>query len=62
MPTGASWGGAFDPADLVQEDWGSAALTFTSCSGLTVDYNSVQGARSLNLTKLISLAGSDCKE
>ena len=64
MPTGALWGGAFDPADVVQNEWGSATLTFdpNTCGSMTVDYDGIQGARSLNLTQLISLAGTSCSD
>lgn len=60
MPAGALWGDAFDPVDVVEQAWGSAILTFNSCSEMVVDYNSIQGARSLTMTRLTTLAGTAC--
>lgn len=60
MPAGALWGDAFDPADVVDQIWGSAILTFNSCSKMVVDYTGIQGARSLVMSRLTTLAGGGC--
>ncbi len=60
MPAGALWGDAFDPADVVDQVWGSAKLTFNSCSEMVVEYTSIQGERTMTMTRLVTLAGAAC--
>jgi len=60
--SGASWGSAFDPADVVSTAWGTLTMNFTTCDAATMDYNSTAGFGSgtLNMVRLTSLMGIPC--
>jgi hypothetical protein len=63
-PTGFTpWGGAFDPADVTLEAWGSWTLTWTDCDTLVFEYDSSvegYGSGTRNYTRLTKLLGSEC--
>ncbi|MEM9304637.1 MAG: hypothetical protein AAGE01_21175 [Pseudomonadota bacterium] len=62
--TGADFGEAFDPDDVVLEDWGTLFLSFTNCNQGEARYvRTSDGAEgTLNIERLINLAGLICRE
>ncbi len=42
---GASFGSGFQPSDVVRSSWGSAALSFTDCNTMTLNYQKATGER-----------------
>lgn len=60
---GARWGAAFDPAQVVREDWGDITFTFANCDRGTVVYTpgtSGWPADTLNLQRLTAPRGIGC--
>ena len=58
-----SWGGAFDPGQLILANWGSFTLSWTDCDTLVFEYDSMiagYGSATLNYVRLSSLSGLDC--
>jgi hypothetical protein len=62
QPAGGRWIPNFDPSQVVVNQWGTLAFTFTDCNHGKVDFNSVlgYGAGSMNLTRLTQPAGLSC--
>ncbi len=57
VTSGAQFGAAFDPADVVREHWGSIALEFNDCGSATLSYeanDSQFGSDSYSLSRLTS--------
>jgi hypothetical protein len=65
-PTGfTSWGGEFDPDEVVLSPWGTFTLTWTDCSTLTFEYASNidgYGNATRNYSRLTSLNGLTCPD
>ena len=63
QPTGGRWIPNFDPSRVVNNTWGTLALTFTDCNHGKVDFSSTfgYGTGSMNLTRLTQPAGLACQ-
>lgn len=65
--TGMAWG-SFNPDNLIQDNWGTIDLAFTSCDSLTINYNSnytdafgtVYGNGSISFVRLTSIENLSC--
>jgi hypothetical protein len=63
QPTGATYGDAFDPADVVYEQWGSLRLEFFSDGSGQVSYDSslpAYGSGSFPIERLARPMLADC--
>jgi hypothetical protein len=62
-PQGARFGAAFDPADVVLQDWGNGRLDFSGCNAAAMGWNSAlagYGSGSLDLARLTLPSGVNC--
>ena len=65
MTSGPKFGESFDPADAVQEPWGTISLQINGCDSAVLDYASVKpefGSGRLQPERLVSLDGLDCQQ
>ncbi len=63
-PVGTRYGAAFNPAEVRVDPWGSARLSGDGCSGISVDYDSIQsgfGTGNIALTRLTTPLGAGCR-
>lgn len=60
QPTGARFGAAFDPADVVRSEIGTLSVEFSDCNSGTASYVLEGVAGSQQLGRLTGIAGHDC--
>ncbi|MCH9696925.1 MAG: hypothetical protein K0U68_02370 [Gammaproteobacteria bacterium] len=61
ITSGANFGDAFKPADVVRTPAGTLTFSFTSCTKGTVDYDlNNLGSGQLSVERLIGVEGLDC--
>ncbi len=61
ITSGAEFGNAFKPADVVRTPAGTLSFSFTSCNSGIVDYElNNLGTGSLSVVRLIGVEGLDC--
>lgn len=62
QPTGARFGDAFSPGDVLEKPWGEMEIRFTSCNRAVVSYQGpdVFGANYQSVQRLSGHAGLDC--
>jgi len=58
--SGAVFGDAFDPEDVIYSEVGQLSIKWTDCSTATASYTLNETAGNLALTRLSTLAGLDC--
>lgn len=57
--------GEFNPADIVETEWGTSTVIFTDCNNATLEYSSNvsgYGNGSIQMVRLASLAGLKCSD
>jgi hypothetical protein len=59
--SGAGFGAEFSPLDVVEESWGSLTLAWINCSRLRLTWEGAEGSGQLELTRLTTIAGFDCR-
>ncbi|MEM9530022.1 MAG: S8 family serine peptidase [Pseudomonadota bacterium] len=60
IPTGARFGDAFDPDDVVRNIWGDFSFEFSSCNAATMSYSGQWGSGSQILERLWAIDGIPC--
>jgi hypothetical protein len=61
ITSGANFGDAFKPNDVVRTPAGTLSFTFSSCNAGTVDYDLTNlGSGSLSIVRLLGVESLDC--
>lgn len=58
---GTGFGANFSPADVETENWGTLTLRFRSCSSVVMNYDGIDGAGQLLMSRLTTIDGYDCR-